>query len=277
MRALSLFSGIGGMCLGLERAGVEIVAFCEQDPFCRSVLKKHWPDVVCYEDVQKLCILAGDRASLGGVSEDGEVACVPCGDSFSDCGCIGLDQFRDTHGDIDLLYGGFPCQDLSVAGKGAGLNGERSGLWWEMFRIIERLGPPWVIIENVPGLRSRGSDEVLGSMEEAGYSCWPLVVEAAAFGAAHKRERVFIVATNDPSKRVEGLRATGLEESHALSGPFLPLRTSDGQWEVEPDLRRTPNGLPRGLDARRLKALGNAVCPPVAEAIGRAIMEVANG
>lgn len=157
MRTLSLFSGIGGMDLGLERAGFQIVAQCEQDPFCRAVLAKHWPGVPCFDDVRTI-----DPASVGPV----------------DCVC-----------------GGFPCQDVSVAGKGAGVDaGARSGLWKEMHRVIDALRPSWVIAENVPALRTRGADRVLRDLEGIGYACWPLVVGVEHVGGPHKRHRVFIVA-----------------------------------------------------------------------------------
>ena len=157
MRTLSLFSGIGGLDLGLERAGFTIVAQCEQDPFCRAVLAKHWPGVPCFDDVRTI-----DPSNVPGV----------------ECVC-----------------GGFPCQDVSVAGKGAGVDaGERSGLWREMFRVIDALRPRWVITENVPALRTRGADRVLGDLEGIGYACWPLVVGAGDVGAPHRRQRVFVVA-----------------------------------------------------------------------------------
>jgi hypothetical protein len=125
VNVLDLFSGIGGFSLGLERTGgMRTVAFCEIDPYCRAVLRKHWPAVPCFEDV------------------------------------------RDLHafdvGPVDVICGGFPCQDISTAGRGAGLAGERSGLWSEYRRLIEECRPAWVVIENVSALRSRGLDQVLG-------------------------------------------------------------------------------------------------------------------
>jgi len=125
LRVLSLFSGIGGIDLGLERAGMRVVAQCEIEPFARAVLAKHWPDVRRYEDVRTL---------------DG----------------------TEWRGTVDLVAGGFPCQDISTAGKGKGIEkGERSGLWREMRRIIGECRPRWVLAENVPALRTRGADIVL--------------------------------------------------------------------------------------------------------------------
>lgn len=159
IRVLDLFSGIGGMSLGLESTGgFRTIAFCEVDPFCRLVLEKHWPEVPTFTDVR-------------------ELHCSP--------------------GDADMIVGGFPCQDISVAGKGAGIDGERSGLWREMFRLVHECRPEWVLAENVGALRTRGGDRVLADLEAEGYTCWPLVVGAWAVGAPHKRERVWIVAHRD--------------------------------------------------------------------------------
>ena len=121
MRLLDLFSGIGAFSLGLERAGFTTVAFCEIEPFCRRVLAKHWPDVPIYDDVRHL-----DAARL---RDDG------------------IDR-------IEAICGGFPCQDISVAGRGAGLDGERSGLWREYRRLVGELRPLHVIVENVGALRN---------------------------------------------------------------------------------------------------------------------------
>lgn len=156
MRYLSLFSGIGGLDLGLDRAGWTCVGQCEANPFCRAVLAKHWPDVRRWDDVRTL--------------------------KGSDVGSI------------DAICGGFPCQDISVAGKGAGIDGERSGLWSEMFRLVRELRPAWILGENVPALRTRGADRVLGDLEGEGYACGADVVGACDAGAPHKRQRVFIVA-----------------------------------------------------------------------------------
>lgn len=160
MRVLDLFSGIGGMSLGLQRAGMTTVAFCEIDPFCRRVLAKHWPEVPIYDDVRSL--------TAARLAADGIV--------------------------FDLICGGFPCQDLSVAGRGAGLSGERSGLWFEFCRIIEETRPGWTLIENVPALRSRGLDIVLGGLAALGYDAEWHCIPAAAVGAPHRRDRIWIVS-----------------------------------------------------------------------------------
>src|SRR5215468_1593955 len=151
-----LFAGIGGMSLGLERAGFTIRWQVEVEAYCENVLARHWPDVLRRRDVR----FAG-------------AATLP---------------------PVDLIAGGFPCQDISAAGRGIGIErGHRSGLWREFARIVRELRPSWVLIENVPALRSRGADRVLGDLEAAGYACWPLVVGARHVGAPHRRDRVWIV------------------------------------------------------------------------------------
>jgi len=158
MKAISLFSGVGGFDIGFERAGIETVLQAEQDPWCLEVLARHWPQTERVTDV---------RDVQGGVG-------------------------------VDLIYGGFPCQDVSVAGKRAGLGGERSGLWFEFERILSELRPRWAVIENVPGLLSsnKGRDfaVILDGLEELGYSVGWAVLDAQNFGVPQRRRRVFIVA-----------------------------------------------------------------------------------
>lgn len=160
MKVLDLFSGIGGFSLGLEKAGFETVAFCEIDKKARMVLSKHWPDVAIFDDVTTL-----------------------------------TKEKLDEHGiSVDVICGGFPCQDLSVAGKGAGLEGSRSGLWFEFHRLIKEIRPSWVIVENVSVLRSRGLDRVLRSLAEIGYDAEWHCIPASAVGAPHQRDRIWIIA-----------------------------------------------------------------------------------
>lgn len=191
MRALDLFSGIGGFALGFERAGIETAAFCEVDKFCREWLAYRWAGVPIYPDVREL--------------HGGSI------------------------GPIDVVCGGFPCQDISAAGNGEGLDGARSGLWFEMLRIVREVRPLWVVIENVPALRTRGADIVLDGLERAGYTCWPFVVGADDIGASHRRKRVWIVARRlaDADRntlriiqqRMSGGRADGVrDEGQALAG-----------------------------------------------------------
>ena len=157
MNVLDLFSGIGGFSLGLERAGFKTVAFCEVDKKCQAVLKKHWPDVPMFDDVSNL-------------------------------------KGKDIEEKIDVICGGFPCQDISLAGKGAGLAGKRSGLWSEFHRLIKEIRPKYAIIENVSALRSRGLDQVLGALSEIGYDAEWHCITAASVGAPHRRDRIWIVA-----------------------------------------------------------------------------------
>ena len=233
---LDLFSGIGGFSLGLAAAGCRTAAFCETDPSCRAVLARHWPGVPCYGDIRTLSAvrLRGDG--------------VP---------------------DPELVCGGFPCQDISPAGRGGGLDGARSGLWREMERLVAECRPRWVVAENVPALRVRGADRVLGGLEALGYACWPLVVGAAHAGAAHRRGRVFVVA-HAPGARLEdrepgpGRPPPGLPAERRGAGPDRPAAGAGVRGGVD--------GVPARLDRRaRLTALGNAVPPPVAAMIGRAI------
>lgn len=170
MRCLDLFSGIGGFALAARWMGWETVGFCEIELFCQRVLRKHWPDVWLHDDIKLLTSNA----------------------------------IRRNCGTVDLICGGFPCQDLSAAGKGAGIHGSRSGLWWDMQRVIAEIQPRWVVVENVPALRTRGSDAVLASLEDAGYSVWPLVVGAWAVSAPHRRDRVWIVGHTETERYATG-------------------------------------------------------------------------
>jgi DNA (cytosine-5)-methyltransferase 1 len=167
-----LFAGIGGFSLGLERAGMTCKWQVEIEPYARAVLKKHWPEVSKHDDVRTFPP-AGDYA-------------------------------------VDLICGGFPCQDISVAGKGAGLAGARSGLWHEFARIIGELRPRYVVVENVAALATRGLDTVLGALSTLGYDAEWHVIPACAVGAPHRRERLWIVAYSD--------RADGEDIRHERGG-----------------------------------------------------------
>jgi len=155
-KLLDLFSGIGGFSLGLERAGFETVAFCEIAPSPRHLLATHWPNVPCFEDITTLT--------------------------------------AEMVGPVDAICGGFPCQDISFAGKGAGLAGERSGLWREYARLVRELRPRYVIVENVAALLGRGLGDVLGDLASLGYDAWWDCIPASAVGAPHRRDRLWIVA-----------------------------------------------------------------------------------
>ena len=283
MNVLDLFSGIGGFSLGLERAGMKTIAFCEVDKKCQEVLRKHWKDVPIFDDVTTL-------------------------------------KGTDIDETVDVICGGFPCQDISLAGKGAGLEGERSGLWWEFHRLIKEIKPKWAIIENVSALRNRGLDQVLRSLNEIGYDAEWHCITAASIGAPHRRDRIWIVAYPRDSSRWDGISGSigrdgerELEESirssetTETSGSSETSQTmadsssigSQGSWEfeqpkrsaqiinretieslngsfsriwaTEPDVGRVAHGIPNRVD--RLKQLGNAVVPQIPELIGRAICQ----
>lgn len=167
LRVGSLFSGAGGFDIGFCAAGFEPAWFCEIDPTARAVLERHWPSVPCYEDINTL-----DPAALTAV---------------------------------DVLIGGFPCQDVSVAGKRAGLAGNRSGLFWQMARIIEGLRPTWLVLENVPGLLSSDGPNdmgtVLWALGERGYGWAYRVLDAQHWGVPQRRRRVFIVGHSGADTR----------------------------------------------------------------------------
>lgn len=248
MNVLDLFSGIGGFSIGLERAGMRTVAFCETEPFCRAVLAKHWPGVPCYEDVRTL---TADRLARDGIS-------------------------------VDVICGGFPCQDISHAGKGAGLAGERSGLWYEFHRLIKDIKPRYAIIENVSALRSRGLDAVLGSLAAVGYDAEWHCIPASAVGAPHRRDRVWIVAY------ANGARSQMcFDKSRFLQPPYSIGQEWNGHiarsgghtlekwgWTNQSTFVRVADGV--RARSHRLKALGNAVVPQIPEIIGKAVMSHAS-
>ena len=170
LKVLDLFSGIGGFSLGLERTGgFETVAFCEIDPTCRKVLEKHWPEVPMVEDVEGFYKLGDSLVNI-----------------------FNLEKICDS--DIDVICGGFPCQDISVAGHGKGLEGARSGLWFEYKRLINEIKPKYAIIENVANLRTKGLVTVLQDLGEIGYDSEWHIISASGVGAVHRRERIWIIA-----------------------------------------------------------------------------------
>jgi DNA (cytosine-5)-methyltransferase 1 len=252
MNVLDLFSGIGGFSLGLERAGMRTVAFCEIDPYCRAVLRKHWPDVPVFDDVRTL------TATILGLTKSNRCGSGRPRRSYP----AGQGQQQSNRPlSIDVICGGFPCQDISVAGKGAGLKGERSSLWSEFARIIGEVRPRYVVVENVAALLSRGLGDVLGDLAALGYDAEWHCIPASAVGAPHRRDRVWIVADAAQQHVDRG----------GDSGPrWRPELANGGWWLVEPELGRVAHGIPNRVD--RLKGLGNAVVPQIPEIIGRAIM-----
>lgn len=232
MNVLDLFSGIGGFSLGLERAGFKTVAFCEVDPWCRRVLAKHWPRVPIYDDVREL-----DAARL---RADG----IP---------------------PPDAICGGFPCQDVSFAGKGAGLAGERSGLWREFARLVRELRPEHVIVENVAALLGRGHGEVVGDLASLGYCVEWHCVPAAAVGAPHRRDRVWIVAsaTNADGGRCERER---LAQHDDEQGGREPDGLGARGWRHWSDVADAARQRVQGHGSDRLEV---ALAPAIARLLGR--------
>jgi len=268
MKHLDLFSGIGGFALAVRRAGWETVAFCEIDEFCQKVLAKNWPDVPIFSDVRKLYRFATDQIPCPDCDEP---FCVLCEQHFWECQCIGCSEFDDEVGQIDIITGGFPCQDISVGhtwDAAKGLAGKRSGLWSEIVRLTDALRPKWVVAENVAALRSRGLTQCLQDLWSVGYDCEWHIIPASAVGAVHKRERIWIIA-NPAGERVERLWPEGFPIPRSLDEELLSVRDCNGKWKSEPDLRRANDGISNRVD--RLKSLGNAIVPTVAERVFSAI------
>jgi len=235
MNVLDLFSGIGGFSLGLERAGMRTIAFCEIDPYCRAVLRKHWPDVPIFEDVRTLRNQDTAWASAG----------------------------------VDVFCGGDPCQPNSKAGKKLGREDNR-WLWPEYLRIVEEFRPAWCIRENPIGFDGLVLDEVLAGLEAIGYSTRAFDIPACAVGADHERRRIWIIAHLDRTglekrfmqHRIQGKKGCNDDGQNASVGTW---------WKVRRCLVRGIHGIPGRVD--RIRALGNAVVPQIPEIIGRAIMQ----
>jgi len=251
MKLLDLFSGFGGFSLGLEFTGFETIAFCEIEDYPRKVLAKHWPDVPIAGDIRKLTYKNGE------LIYDGQII------------------YRGT---INAICGGFPCQDLSTAGKQAGIDGERSGLFFEYSRLISEILPDYAIMENVTNLLNgqRGAwfSRVLGELAKIGYDAEWHCIPASHVGAPHQRDRAWIIA-NPASKRQQ--RQGQLIKS--ISAKKDSYREAD--WLVNafhekslPYVCRRHDGIPARMD--RIKGLGNAVVPQIPELIGRAIMKHEN-
>lgn len=295
----SLFAGIGGIDLGFERCGMRCKWQVEINDYATKVLKKHWPEVHRERDIRQ-------------------------------CGANNLER-------VDIIAGGFPCQDISYAGLGAGLDGERSGLFFEAVRLVRELQPRAVVLENVAALLTRGLDRVLGTLAEIGYDAQWHCIPAAYVGAPHIRDRVFVIGfqsrnadcVDGQRKRKErevpkrsNTNAIGngyvaharceLRKSRASKRPESNAQTKRGSeanddqrcgedvadayrngceerldriseawndeakrrcwWAAEPAVGRVANGVPRRVD--RLRGLGNAVVPQVAELVGRMVIDI---
>jgi DNA (cytosine-5)-methyltransferase 1 len=251
LNGLDLFSGIGGLSLALSE-WVQTIAYCECDRYPQAVLL--------------------DRMLTG------DLDAAPIWDDVKTLTKLQLPS-------VDIISGGFPCQDISVAGAGIGLGGERSGLFYEIIRLTGEIRPTFVFLENVPAIRTRGLREVVRAFTNIGYDCRWTCVSAAEVGAPHLRKRWFLLAYRQSDGRNEGrtesagvegrLSATGsssqvpdddCERLSQLQGGQIetephgrPQSCRDDWWAAEPDVGRVAYGVPNRVD--RLKCLGNAVVP----------------
>jgi len=233
----SLFAGIGGFDLGFERSGMQCKWQVEIDDYATKVLEKHWPNVHRERDIRQ-------------------------------CGKHNLEY-------VDVICGGFPCQDISYAGLGAGLDGERSGLFFEAIRLVSELQPRIIVLENVAALLTRGLDRVLGTLAEIGFDAEWHCIPSGYFGTHFRRDRVFVIASRSFSGclRREGFmsreRGTWSEQQFTrLVEHEIRVCVPAGK------MQRVSDGISKRVD--RLRGLGNAVVPQVAEFIGRQIVESFN-
>jgi DNA (cytosine-5)-methyltransferase 1 len=287
---LDLFSGIGGFALGAYWAGWRFDRhyFSEIDPWCCNLYQRRFPDAVPLGDIREINGKAL-ASSLGAER-------LPIRSGRSHETKVDADRSRSSW----IITGGFPCQDISVAGKGAGIEGLRSGLWFEYARLIGEIRPRYAIMENVGALTRRGLDRVLGSLAEIGYDAEWSDIRASDIGAPHRRERIWIVAYPCDSGQRELLQSVRQSErilaanpgsygqvqsvAHSISGREREHSNGgreSGQaghaiesswWAVEPDVGRVAHGVPRRVD--RLRGLGNAIVPQIAERIFRGLKDI---
>jgi DNA (cytosine-5)-methyltransferase 1 len=227
------------MDLGLERAGMECAWQVEIDEFCQKVLTKHWPNVPKFRDVREV-------------------------------GKHNLER-------VDLIAGGFPCQDVAVVGRQEGIGGQRSGLWSEFARLVRELRPRYVLVENSTGLLVRGMDRVLGDLARSGFDAEWRVLSACQFGFPHTRKRLFILAYPFSKRSIETVSWKRVASEAASTRSNKQSRASilaAIQQEADKADLRDCDGPPCGLDDS-IKGLGNAVVPQVVQWIGERIMEAA--
>lgn len=203
MNYLDLFAGIGGFAIAAYNAGWRFDKhyFSEVDEYAIKVYRQRFPNAIPLGDITKIDTAALMDDSEGERRQDGSTS-----DKRATTGNV--NALSDT-AKVWLITGGFPCQDISVAGKGAGIRGSRSGLWFEMWRLIRDLRPRYVIAENVGAITFRGLDRVLSSLAEIGYDCEWQDIRASDVGAPHRRERIWIVAYPECNGR--GSRRTECE------------------------------------------------------------------
>lgn len=255
---LSLFSGIGGLDLAAEWAGMLTVGQCELADYPHAVLCKHWPDVPKWRDIHTLT----------------------------------KESFYERTGlrTVDIISGGFPCQPFSVAGKQKGKDDDRY-LWPELLRVIRELTPRWVVGENVPGILRIAAADIVADLEREGYNVVVFDFEAAAVGALHRRERIAFVANRDGERKQQSHRSDQKEWRRVGDGSKAVAYAEDrrkqreisgwneawrscggGWWATEPNVGRMAHGVPKRVD--RLKCIGNAVVPQQFYPIFKAIAEV---
>ena len=228
LKILDTFAGIGGFSYAAHElvGGFETTQFVEIDPFCQKVLKKHFPKVPCHDDIT---------------------------------------TFTAYPGKYDVITGGFPCQDISVAGRREGITDQsRSGLFYELIRVIRLVRPKFVVMENVAAILNNGLDIVLGELSEAGYDAEWSIISASSLGAAHRRSRWWCVATVTNSNS-EGLQRKILSKMESGIWSAKHTRRLDPNWRSyvsKPILPRGSYGLSNRVD--RTKALGNSIVPAVA-------------
>lgn len=273
LNGLDLFSGIGGMSIAL-REWVRPLLYCEIDPYCQAVLLNRQldgllPRAPIWDDVTNLCG-SGDQ------------------------------------GDADIIYGGFPCQDISIAGRGEGLAGKRSGLFYQILRLLRETRSRFIFLENVPAITGRGGSEIVREITSLGYDCRWCVISAASVGAKHKRERWFLLAHSNINTNRRDIRklSTQNEEQQkpkeyrkektsksiygcqyvadtrcecpriAQESERSPLHLAgcSRYWEVEPSVGRVANGVLNRVD--RIRSLGNAVVPAQAKKAFKILMGI---
>jgi DNA (cytosine-5)-methyltransferase 1 len=285
-KVLDLFAGIGGMSLGLHRTGgFETIAFCEIDKDCREILKKHWPRIPIFEDIREL----KGSTNIPHITRD----------------------YWPLKESVDVIHGSFPCQDISVGGNQKGIIDEktkkptkRSGLWKEMYRLIDEIRPRYVTIENVENIRKNGLGVVLRDLSKIGYDAeWHCLTARGAIGLPHQRDRLFLISYpsslrqdgcfggprqlsfNEKRKSASNKKVGKGRKSEPVPfceifsrGSFDCIRdTYASEFASVSQVRRVTDGVSDELDEkdrkRRIKQLGNSLIPQIAEAVGKCILE----
>lgn len=278
MYGLDLFSGIGGISYALKE-WIKPIAYCEIDPYCQGVL----------------------------LSRMGDFS-IPNAPIWDDITSLRSEYFNNN---IDIIYGGFPCQDISIAGNGKGLEGERSGLFFEIIRLAKEIQPQFLFLENVPAITTRGGLQVIRTIAEMGYDCRWCVISASSVGALHKRERWFLLANTNGTRRdqIEGRKSIGFKEKYPescyasfksdcytysqsskqtdtmsesepskfftwgrYSGQYWPFESREHWQEIVSKMGKCSNGIPYHVD--RLRALGNSVVPAQAKKAFKMLMGI---